>query len=182
MQGDHREGVRTRTRAVAISATGATRKYDHPAVITCPDQIYYAFLRVLTFSVGLALMGFFLGGCSVVEHRDGGGYTVRYAATSLTEPEYVPPPKRHYHKAKSPSTVAVVRERAESHPVLNIGKDDEIPREYANYVSDRGVRTWRQRRKMCAEARPAYCSAPNVPHCHGPFCHAHVGGDKRHTH
>lgn len=177
MQGDHREGARTRTaNAIAIART-----YNHPAVITCPDQLYYTFLRVLTFSVGLAIMGFLLGGCSVVEHRDGGGYTVRYA--SLTEPEPVPQ-KRHYSKprAQPRSTVVVVRERAESHPVLNIGKDDEIPREYANYVSDRGVRTWRQRRKMCAEARPAYCAAPNVPHCHGPFCHAHVGGDKRHTH
>lgn len=92
----------------------------------------------------------------------------------------------HHHSAPSsrdivagPPTI-VTTEGGDK--ILNVGKDNEIPREYARYVSQRSIGQLRQRHKMCNEARPGYCSAPNVPHCHGSYCHAHTGGDQKHTH
>jgi hypothetical protein len=160
----------------------------HPAVMTTEQM--KSFGRAMLVA-GALLITFLLAGCSTYEHRDGGGYTVRYAAASSLVESPPPPPRPRkvvVHKSAPPPAPTVVlvepspRDRGESHPVLNVGKDDEIPREYRHYVSDRSVRTLRSRMSMCREQRPGYCNAPNVPHCHGPFCHAHQGGDKRHTH
>jgi hypothetical protein len=162
----------------------------HPAILT--KEQMYSMLRGLLVLMVLLVCVSFLGACSTYQHLDGGGYTVRYAAAHpLVEPA-PPPPRvrkvvhvapRHVH-TPAPTVVLVEpdRDRGESHPVLNVGKDDEIPREYRHYVSDRAIRTLRARNAMCKEARPGQCNAPNIPHCHGPFCHAHQGGDKRHTH
>ena len=81
--------------------------------------------------------------------------------------------RSHEHR-HTPATVIVVEPEKQA--------DDSIPREYAKFVSSRGPTTWRARGRMCREARPGYCNYPNVPHCHGPYCHAHPGGDKKHTH
>lgn len=128
-----------------------------------------------------------LAGCAVRDHADGGGYTVRYTSARYLDDDPPPPPPRRVVRRirvveAPPPPVVIVREHRESHPVLNLGKDDEIPHEFARYVSDRSVRSWRQRSKMCRQARPGYCSVPNVAHCHGAFCHAHPGGNRRHTH
>ncbi len=163
----------------------------HPAILT-PEQMK-SFLRAGLVLGALLITFLALGGCSYYEHRDGGGYTVRYASNALVEPPPPPPRPRKVVVVKTaapaaPPTVVLVepghrdRDHGESHPVLNVGKDDEIPREYRHYVSDRSVRTLRARMAMCKEQRPGYCNAPNIPHCHGPFCHSHHGGDKRHTH
>ena len=150
----------------------------HPAVILFPKDALAIFLRVVAYCLIALILAAALAGCAVYEHRDGGGYTVRYASVYDWEdrPQYIA------HPAPRPRKVVIVKEAGESHPVLNLGQDDEIPREYRHYVSDRSLRTMRARHKMCAEARPGYCNAPNIPHCHGPYCHAHQGGDKRHTH
>lgn len=177
----------------------------HPAVLT-PEQLKQ-FIRISFVGIIILVTVMFLGGCSTYEHRDGGGYTVRYGSplsspSSMASPfddplitprpphkrvAYKPVVKPHVAHTPPPATAALVepreqRERGDSHPVLNVGKDDEIPREYRHYVSDRSVRTLRSRMAMCKEQRPGYCVSPNVPHCHGPFCHSHSGGDKRHTH
>jgi hypothetical protein len=160
----------------------------HPAILT--DAKMHSVLRGMIVLGAIMLCAMFLGACSTYEHRDGGGYTVRYASAGPLVESAPPPPRVRKVVYIAPrhtpaSTVLLVepdRDRGESHPVLNVGKDDEIPREYRHYVSDRALRTLRARNAMCKEARPGQCNAPNVAHCHGPFCHAHSGGDKRHTH
>lgn len=67
-----------------------------------------------------------------------------------------------------------------------IVKDTEhpgtIPKEFSKHVSSRGPTTWNARARMCREAAVGYCNHPNIPHCHGTYCHAHPKGDVRHTH
>lgn len=138
-------------------------------------------VRYYLGALALAATALMLSGCATYEHRDGGGYTVRYDyatanSYALRDPYVVPrkrsamPKRRHRH--------------VESHPVvtLNNGADNEIPAEHAKYVSDRSIRSWPSRMRMCRSARPGYCARPNYAHCHGPYCHAHPGGNKRHTH
>lgn len=157
----------------------------HPAVVP-PKELRGVAIRIISALVLASLLAGLVSGCAMVEHRDGKGYTVRY---DMNEATYAPEPtKKTYHRkpavraaAKPAPVVVVAAEPVESHPVLNMGKDDEIPREYAKYVSDRSLRTWRSRNNMCKD-KPGYCNAPNVPHCHGPYCHAHPGGNSRHTH
>lgn len=80
------------------------------------------------------------------------------------------PARRHY------------RHRRVSTPVDQTTLDAHIPHDYAKLVSSRGPTKWTDIRRMCRESRPGYCDKPNVGHCHGPFCHAHPGGDVKHTH
>lgn len=166
--------------AEALPAIGqeAFLPHVHPAI---SDRFGLLLTRVAVV-IGFVFTMFALGGCAVHEHRDGMGYTVRYDGDgAYNEP---PPRPRRVYRARyyDGERVIYAQPRHESHPVIHMGRDDAIPREFANYVSDRNVTKWRQRSNMCKEHRPGYCSAPNVAHCHGPFCHAHPGGDKRHTH
>jgi hypothetical protein len=158
----------------------------HPASQVCPRSLLTVSAIVFTLAT---LFG--LTGCAMYQHGDGNGYTVRYAAeqhfpdgkvpvrqTSLSAPANPVTPKSRVTK------IVVVDKSAvdNADPILNRDKDDQIPREFANYVSERSLATFSQRSKMCAQTAAGYCLKPNVSHCHGPFCHAHIGGDKRHTH
>lgn len=179
------------TTSVETGTFSEPRTY-HPAILNNVNEFAAIMRRVAIFlSLAVLLSSFVaLGGCSVTEHYDGGGYTVRYASASngYSSPEMEQPPRRVVRRPVyvSPRSEVVVKSTpkhvANSHPILNVGQDDEIPSEYAKFVSDRNIRTWRARARMCRDARPGYCSAPNIPHCHGPFCHAHPGGNRRHTH
>lgn len=73
-----------------------------------------------------------------------------------------PPPRRH-----APSQAEL---------------DAYIPQEFANIVSSRAPTHWASMRKMCADRRAGYCDKPNYAHCHGSYCHAHTGGNVKHTH
>lgn len=118
--------IKPRTR-LTINAATATRTTARLA------RFYFGALVL----VAAALL---LSGCATYEHRDGGGYTVRYDYASadsyaLRDP-YVAPRKRYKRYKRR-------HRHVESHPVvtLNNGADNEIPAEYAKYVSDRGIRS-----------------------------------------
>lgn len=177
--------ISARERAASIHRDEDARPL-HPAILNKEQLI--TTLRALFVAIALCSVIIALTGCATYEHRDGGGFTVRYASADMdgTQAAPKPKPKRVVRKAapitETHTVVMIERERGESHPVLNLGADNEIPREYSHYVSDRSLRGLRSRKAMCKDARAGYCNAPNVPHCHGPFCHAHPGGDRRHTH
>lgn len=157
----------------------------HPAI--APEgELFGVATRSTIVIILITMFVTLLSGCAMTEHRDGRGYTIRY---DLTDAPAEPPKKFHRKpavralaKPAPETTVVIVEAERESHPILNSGKDDEIPREFAKYVSDRSLRTWRSRSQMCSKSRPGYCNAPNIPHCHGPFCHAHPDGSRRHIH
>jgi hypothetical protein len=156
-------------------------------------------LKLKVFGI-ISFVGVITSGCAIIEHKDGGGFTTRYVSALTIDPmtgqpvtpktttQPVVPPKSSIKPAPiiayvKPSQETMTIKSGPSHPaLLNIGKDDEIPKEYAHFVSDRNLTTLRARSRMCKEQRSAYCNEPNIAHCHGPFCHAHIGGDKRHTH
>lgn len=156
----------------------------HPAIPSYNDL--QRFIRAALVLGALCIVVTFLGACTVVEHRDGNGYTIRYVdSPEVAQSSRATPRPRKIAPKTEPTAVAAhanARDKRESHPVLNVGQDDEIPTEYRHYVSDRSLRTIRARMAMCRQSRPGYCNPPNTPHCHGPFCHAHAGGERRHTH
>lgn len=167
-------------------AVTPNRRRIHPALYYQPGEAAHIFLRVITVCLAVFVLGAIVSGCAMTEHRDGRGYTVRFDETVQGEDK--PKPRPHVHRASHKPKTIIVRERERESvneselAILNIGKDDEIPREYSKFVSNRGITGFRQRSRACRESRPGYCSAPNVIHCHGSFCHAHPGGDKKHTH
>jgi hypothetical protein len=157
-----------------------THKRVHPAIFRSHTELLKTMLRVLLVSIAITLASFMAGCATVTDHRDGGGYTVRYAGFD-TPPATARPKRKGGHQRKSVQTV-FIEETPINPTFLNVGRDDEIPVENAKFVSSRGITTWRARLRMCNASRPGYCASPNVPHCHGSFCHAHSGGANKHTH
>ena len=150
---------------------------------TTATRVIIRFVRYYFGALALVAAALLLSGCATYEHSDGGGYTVRYDYASadsyaLRDPHIVP--RKRYTRRKRRHR----HRHVESHPVVALknGANNEIPSEYTKYVSDRGVRSLPSRMRMCRKARPGYCARPNYAHCHGSYCHAHPGGNKRHTH
>jgi hypothetical protein len=192
--------------AKAVTLSELEAESAHPAIPKTTKSLVATFKRVLI--VGVIVVGAaMLAACGTIqEHRDGGGYTVRYmqsafatsprpsfaAVDAYGDPVYrrdyyrdryaydYPRPRRVVHTPPPRPSVVVVA--APKPSILNIGRDDEIPVEHASKVSDRHIRSLAARNKMCSESRAGYCSRPNYAHCHGTFCHAHPGGNRKHTH
>ena len=163
---------RTHTRR-AITATAQAKSTQDTS---------FAGLSTIILAIALAAI---LAGCAPGKHI--------YDVNTNGEVQYF-----HIDAYQATSTTTSTRKKAHGHAhaqrhrtIVNYDAaplppthqpDDFIPREYAKFVSSRGPMSWRARSRMCREARAGYCNYPNIPHCHGAYCHAHPGGNVKHTH